>query len=366
MKTKDHCCHNETCASYGKYGEGNMVVHSQKEQRCKCKTCGKTFSVTHGTALYRLKKSHELFTIVVTLLVHGCPIQAIVAALGLDARTVNAWYQRAGQQCEAVHKYVIGQSQLDLGHVQADEIRVKTQRGIVWMALAIMVPVRLWLGGAISPSRNTALIARLVSQIRSIAQFRPLLLAVDGLTTYVTAFRKAFRFPVQTGKNRCWRLEPWPQVSIVQVIKGGWRDAEFHIERRIVQGTTAIVTALLELTQGGGMINTAYIERLNATFRQRLHCLARRSRALARRPETLEAGMYLAGCVYNFCSYHDSLTQSIEGENKRQTPAMAAGLTDHVWTIRELLSCHVFKQRPAVPMNLPKKYQKYAVRELTA
>jgi hypothetical protein len=55
-------------------------------------------------------------------------------------------------------------------------------------------------------------------------------------------------------------------------------------------------------SQGGGLINTAYIERLNASFRHRLASLARCTRALARVPETLEWGMYLVGSVYNFCT----------------------------------------------------------------
>jgi transposase-like protein/IS1 family transposase len=367
MNPEQECCPNEECPDYGQSGQGNIGVHSLKDQRFKCKTCDKTFSITHVTAFYRLKKSHEVFTLVVTLLVYGCPVQAIVAAFGLDARTVAAWLQRAGDQSQRVHDQVVGQSQLDLGQVQADEIQVKTQRGKRWMALGMMVSTRLWIGGAVSPQRDTLLIAELVNQIRVIAQFRPLLLAVDGLTTYVTAFRQAFRFPAQTGKNNCWRLEPWPQVAIVQVVKSGWQATEFRIDRRIVQGTKPIVNALLKATQGGGTINTAYIERLNATFRQRLHCLARRSRALARRTETLVAGMYVVGTVYNFCTYHDSLLlQDASGTKCPRTPAMAAGLTDQRWTLHDLLTYKVFKRPATTVMKLPTKFQSYAVKELVA
>lgn len=74
--------------------------------------------------------------------------------------------------------------------------------------------------------------------------------------------------------------------------------------------------------------------------------LARRTRALARLPETLSAGMYLAGCVYNFCSEHRSLAVGLvvvgpRGQQRRwvgRTPAMAASLTDHCWSVRELLN----------------------------
>ena len=82
------------------------------------------------------------------------------------------------------------------------------------------------------------------------------------------------------------------------------------------------------------MINTAYIERLNATFRERLASLTRRGRALARRTLTLQHGMYLIGTVYNFCTPHASLAHASGGT----TPAMAAGITDHCWTVQELLS----------------------------
>jgi hypothetical protein len=83
------------------------------------------------------------------------------------------------------------------------------------------------------------------------------------------------------------------------------------------------------------VINTAYIERLNATFREHLAPLARRCRALASHTLTLHEGMFLVGTVYNFCTPHESLSHV-----QKTTPAMAAGITDHCWTIHELLAFH--------------------------
>lgn len=114
--------------------------------------------------MYGLKKPAELFVLVVTLLANGCPPQAIVAAFGLDPRTVARWQQRAGEHARQVHEHVIGQSQLDLGQVQADEIKVKTQRGYLWLALAIMVSTRLWIAGAVSPHRDKALVRQVANQ----------------------------------------------------------------------------------------------------------------------------------------------------------------------------------------------------------
>jgi hypothetical protein len=109
------------------------------------------------------------------------------------------------------------------------------------------------------------------------------------------------------------------------------------VECRIVEGTSARVEALRRRSHGAGVINTAYIEWLHATFRDRLAPLVHRCRALARRPLTLQQGRYLIGTVYHFCTPHESLRVA----GGQQTPAMAAGITDHCWTVQELLSFHV-------------------------
>ncbi len=84
-------CPNLDCPDKGQQRRGNIGIHSQKERRYWCKTCHATFAATRGTALYRLHHPVELMVLVVTLLCHGCPPQAIVAAFGLDERTVAAW-----------------------------------------------------------------------------------------------------------------------------------------------------------------------------------------------------------------------------------------------------------------------------------
>ena len=82
------------------------------------------------------------------------------------------------------------------------------------------------------------------------------------------------------------------------------------------------------------MLHTAFIERFNGTVRSRLAPFARRTGCLARTQVSVERGLYLVGTLYNFCCFHCSLT--VEG--RRQTPAMAAGITDHCWSVAELLS----------------------------
>jgi hypothetical protein len=129
-----------------------------------------------------------------------------------------------------------------------------------------------------------------------------------------------------------------------------------EIERRIVQGCPRQVKRLRQATQrAAGVINTAYIERLNATFRLRLCCLTRRTHALARQTETLTAGLFIVGCFYNLCDVHHSLRLRLSvGEHGfrwvNRTPAIAAGLTDHIWTVDELLMYRV-----PLPRWLPPK-----------
>jgi transposase-like protein len=328
-------CPNEHCPARGQTGQGNIGIHSRKEQRFICHACHQTFSARKGTVFYRLRTSAETVVIVVTLLAHGCPLQAIVAAFGYDERTVADWWARSGRQGQAVHEYLVEQPR-DLGQGQADEIRVKKQGGIVWMALAMMVKPRLWLGGEVSEQRDLSLIRRLIERVKRCAARRPLLVCTDGWVSYIRAIRETFRDPVQTGKGGRPRLRRWPNVLIAQVVKRYEQRRVVETDRRIVDGTPARVETLRRRSQGNGVINTAYIERLNATFRERRAPLARRGRALVRQTLTLHQGMFLVGTVYNFCTPHESLNAV-----QKITPAMAAGITDHCWTMRELLSLPV-------------------------
>src|SRR5437870_6731914 len=326
-------CPNVACPARGQTGQGNIGIHSRKDKRFLCTQCRKTFSATKGTVFYRLRTAAETVALVVTLLAHGCPVQAIVAAFGFDARTVADWWARSGRQGQAVQEHLVEQPR-DLGHVQADELRVKKQGGSVWMAMAMMVKPRLWLGGEVSEHRDMTLIRRLMERVRRGAAPRPLLVCTDGLCSYIRAIRETFRDPVHTGKGGRPRLRPWRNVLIAQVVKRYERRRVIETERRIVDGTPARVETLRRRSQGDGVINTAYIERLNATFRARLASLTRRGRALARRTLTLQHGMYPIGTVYNFCTPHASLAYA----NGGTTPAMAAGITDHRWTVQELLA----------------------------
>lgn len=355
MNPQEIFCPNLDCPARGQKGKGNIQIHSQKEKRCLCSVCGQTFAVSAGTIFYRLRHAPEVVMRVITLLAYGCPVQAIVKAFELDERTVCDWHRRAGQHCQQVHAHLVESRQHDLEQVQADEIKVKTQKGTIWMALAIWVPTRLWMGGVVSPKRDLNLIQALADKVKQMALCRPLLLAVDGLASYVSAFRTAFRskFPRQEGEPGRCKMVAWQNILIVQVVKQRM-EGVLSVERRIMQGAQETVESLIQKTQGKGMINTAFIERLNATFRQRINSLTRRTRTLAQKAETLVAGMYLLGCFYNFCDFHHSLrlklsVGSFSHRWVQRTPAIASGLTDHQWTPTELFHFKVPPPRWEIP-----------------
>ncbi|MDP9475723.1 MAG: transposase [Actinomycetota bacterium] len=259
--------------------------------------------------------------------------------------------------CRRVHEHMLEAGRLELGQVQADELRVRVVGGVMWLAGALAVESRLWLGGVVSMRRDRDLIRALLSRVRSCGLVRAALLCTDGLASYPNAAIHLFREPLRTGKPGRPRLVLPEGVMIAQAIKRYARRRVVGVTRRVVIGAGEAVAARLKATQGGSetaVINTAYIERLQATFRSRLAALVRRSRAPVRLKETLAAGMWLVGTCYNFCWPHKSMRREREGIDPpggkwvESTPAQAAGITDHRWSVEELLSFRV------PPAEIPK------------
>jgi len=346
MNPHDIFCPNLDCPARGRCGEANIRIHARTPPRYRCTVCGKTFGTRVGTPFYRRHTDEATMTTVLTLLAHGCPIAAVVVAFGVRRQTVSDWLDAAGQHCGAVRQQLV-LTPRDLGQVQADELRVRRQGGAGalwagWMAMAMMVSTRLWLGGVVSPHRDGALIRRLMLLVHAAAVPGPILLCVDGFSAYIAAFLAITRTPdAPTGRRGRPQLPPWAGVGVGQVVKQRAAHRVVAVTRRLVQGSEAELARLLPQ---GQQIHTAYIERLNATFRARLGTLTRRTRGLARRNGRLHRGMYLLGSVYNFCTPHASLASG-------QTPAMAAGMTNHVWSVGELLHYPV----PPQPWTPPRQ-----------
>jgi len=326
MNLQSVFCPNMACRDKYQIGKGNIISHGKGRQRCKCKSCGHTFWYRRGTMFYGLRTDEQVVTWAVGLVAWGCPVAAIVAVFGTDERTVADWLHRAGMYAETFHYQHV--QEIDLQQVQVDEIRLKMQRQVVWIAMALSVSSRLWLGAVCRVKRDKHLARQIMTCIYNWAKQVPLVIAFDGWSAYPTAAAFIFREPCWTRKVGGVRKQLWSELHLVQLVK---QEAQQWVMCRwVVLGSSAVIRQLLDVTQGvATTINTAYIERLNATFRAHLACFARRTRCPARQLQTVGERVFLVGCLYNFCCLHSSFDT--------KTPAMAAGLTDHRWSLEEFL-----------------------------
>jgi transposase-like protein len=299
MNPHDKWCHNPRCRAYGRPGEGHVVIHTHKERRYQCKRCRRTFTQTKGSALYRSHKPRWLMNAVLRLLAYGCPVPAVVAAFDLDERTVACWQRESGSQCKRVHEHL----------VEGGEKPAVVGRG--------HKPLPRWAVDTLAAGADTSMRGPV----------EHILMVTDGLASYKSQAQKVFRRPLRTGKVGRPTLVLAEGVIVARVIKRCQRKRVVEVVPEVLCGAKAEVISRVIGTQRllRALINTAYIERLNATFRERLAPLARRTRAGAHKPCTREAGMWLVGTTYNFVWRHCSL-----GEGR--TPAMAAGLAEHRWS----------------------------------
>jgi transposase-like protein len=336
-------CPHTPCHARGHTGQGHSGLHSPKEQRFLCHACHHTCRARTGTVFYRRRTSAETGVLVVTVLAHGCPVPALVAALGFDERPVAAWWARSGRQGQTGQAYRVAPPR-ELGQGQADALRVQQQGGRVWMALALRVKPRGWLGGEVRAQRARPLLRRLRARVRRWAAPRPLLVWTAGVVSSSRALRETWRKPGHTGTGgRPWR-RPWRHVCMAQGVKRSERRRGVETARRRVDGAPARVEPRRRRSQGDGVSTTADSERLHATCRAHLAPLARRCRALVRPTLTLPEGMCVVGTVSHLCPPHASWSQT-----RQMTSAMAAGSTDHGWTRHALLSLPVPLPRWAPP-----------------
>ena len=232
----------------------------------RCHTCRKTFTQSHGTPLYRLKADLDVVVLILTLLTFGCPLPAIVMAFKIDERTIGDWLDKAGEHAARVQDHLVCQGQLDLGQVQGDELWCRSQRGVLWLATAISVASRFLIWGTVASGRTEAMITDVVQHIHRAARLQsPILWATDGFATWKGTILRIFRSAVQSGRRGRPRLVEWAELHIVQVVKRTYGERTL---RRLAFGDLFEALRLIEETQGKrGTVNTAFVERLNATLR---------------------------------------------------------------------------------------------------
>jgi transposase-like protein/IS1 family transposase len=375
LDTQQHFCPDHECAYYGWVGRGNIRANGHpggaRWRQLQCVVCHTYFQETYGTLMHGTRVSPELLVWAVSALAEGLGIRAVARVFEVDPNTVLHWLIEAADHAAAFSRYFlhdvqVSQVQLDElfallsavkdGEVSEAEAIQRVSRSPHWVWVAIDPVSKLLL--SIDVGERTLVMAQgVVHQVVQVLapDCRPLFLT-DGLKEYATALLTHFGYWVQPPRRQEYgptpkpRWMPLPQLLYAQVVKHYRRRRLVRVSHRVVFGTLAGVKRVLATT--GWQINTAFIERANLTIRQHVAAVGRRVMTLCKREEGLRQQLALSHAYYNFCLPHASLRQPLpqpeptngRGSAKRWrscTPAMAAGLTDHVWSLREVLRFRV-------------------------
>jgi len=310
---------------------------------------------------------------VVGAVAEGLGIRAAARVFAVDPNTVLHWVTEVADQAAAfshyfLHDVQVTQVQMDelfalLSAAKAGEVseaealtRVSPSPHWVWVALDPVTKLLLAIEGG---ARTLAMAQHLVHQVaQRLAPACVPLFLTDGFKEYLKAVLTHYGHWVP--RPRCWatgrlpkpRWLPLPQLQYAQVVKQTRRHRLVAVRSRVVFGTLAGIKQVLAVQ--GWQINTAFIERVNLTLRQHVAAVGRRVTTLCKGEVGLHQQLALYHLYYNFCLPHASLQLLLpqptptKGTGSAQrwrpcTPAMAARLTDHVWTLREAL---VFRVPP--------------------
>jgi len=333
-------------------------VHSYQEGRYICHWCNKTFAATTGTIFYRRRTAAEEIIDALHRCAHGQSARDIAEATGHKEETVADWIAKGGRHVTAFHQ--ARAQNLHLERVQMDEVwgfvGKKPQHvtgeepdpevvGVRWVTIGLKVRSRFVVAWDIGTSRDRAFGRSFIGQIKACSDGRPPLFESDGCAMYENGIRWHYKekVPLPPGEHRgpgrpCLRLHA--DVCLAQVIKHHCGRRLVKVERRIRLGDPARVAQIIRQTGCGSQVNTSYIERFNGTLRDRVPALARQTYAFARSDPILAGQVALAIVDYAWCTYHTSLriaTNESGRKWRKRTPAMAEGLTDHKWTLKEIL-----------------------------
>lgn len=371
VDTSTHFCPNPDCAYWGGVGRGNLRANGHPNggpwRQLLCIVCRSYFLETLGTIFHGTRVAPELIVRVIACLAEGLGIRGTARVFEVDPNTVLQWLVEAAEQLQAFSRHVlhdvrVRQVQLDelfallsavKGHeVSAAEALERLERTPQWVWVAMDPESKLVLAIDVG-ERTLAMAQRVVHQVAQVLapDCAPLFLT-DGFREYLTALLTHYGQWVQPARQRAHgptpkpRWMPLPGLLSAQVVKTVRRRRLVDVKHRVVFGTLEAIEQVLSAC--GWQINTAFVERLNLTIRQHVAAVGRRVSTLCKGEEGLRQQLTLYHCYYNFCLPHASLRVSLPqplpthgtGSAKQwrpQTPAMAAGLTDRVWTLREVL-----------------------------
>jgi len=295
-----------------------------------CVSCQGYFYETHGTLCHGKRASVELIVRVIACLAEGLGIRGTARVFEIDPNTVLGWLVEAAEQLHAfsayfLHELHLNQVQLDElyavlsavrdGDVSAAEAIEQLSRSPHWVWTAIDPETKLLLSGQV----GTRTLAMAQAVLHHIAQVLapgcvPLFLS-DGYPHYLTAIVAHFGHWVQLPRRQARgpapkpRWMPLPQLLYAQVVKTMRRRRLVTVKHRVVFGTQAAVNQVLAAC--GWQINTAFVERLNLSLRQRVAAMRRRSATSCKGEDGLHQQLALFQMYHNFVSLN--LSEFVDG-----------------------------------------------------
>jgi hypothetical protein len=321
----------------------------------------------HGTIFHGKQATVERIVRVLACLAEGLGIRATARVFEVDANTVLHWLVAAAEQLRAFSAYFLcdlhlEQLQLDelyavrrdrkAGEISDEEALKRLERSPYWVWTAMDPQSKLLVVIDVG-SRTLAMAQRVVHQVTEVvAPGGVPLVLTDGLKDYATALLTHFGqwiHPERRQDKGPWpkpRWMPLPELLYAQVVKSYRRRRIVGVQHRVIFGTRLAIEQVLAAC--GWTINTAFVERLNLDIRQRVAAIGRRVNTLCQGEAGLRDQLALFQVYHNFVLPHASLRQPLlisEATNgygsakvwRPCTPAMAAGVTDHVWSLKEVL-----------------------------
>jgi len=371
VDTSMHFCPHDGCRYRGWLELNNLRANGHPNgapwRQFQCLSCLGYFPEHHGTIFHGKQAAVELIVQVLACLAEGLGIRATARVFAVDANTVLHWLVEAAEQLRAFSAYFlcdihVRQLQLDelyavlrdvkTGALSEDEAIEHLERSPYWVWTAMDPDSKLLLVIDVG-TRTLAMAQRVVHQVvQVLAPHCIPLCLTDGLKDYGTAFLTHFGSWIHPARRRDKgplpkpRWMPLPELLYAQVVKSYRRRRIVGVTYRVVFGTMERVQQVLSAC--GRKINTAFIERLNLDIRQRVAAVGRRVNTLCQGEDGIRQQLTVYHAYYNFCLPHSSLRQPLwvpeptNGSGSAKlwrpcTPAMAAGLTDHVWSLKEVL-----------------------------
>jgi IS1 family transposase len=371
IDTSQHFCPHWGCDYRGWLGLGNLRANGHPSggpwRQFHCTACKGYFLETHGTLFHSKQAAVELIVRVLACLAEGLGIRATARVFEVDANTVLHWLVEAAEQLRTFSAHFLcnlhlEQLQLDelyavlrdlkAGEISDDEAIKRLERSPYWV-WTVMDPTSKLLVVVDVGCRTLAMAQRVVHQVTGVLApgCIPLFLT-DGFKEYKTALlghvghwmhpeRRQDKGPVPKP-----RWMPLPELLYAQVVKSYRRRRIVGVTHHVVFGTRLAIEQVL--ARCGWAINTAFVERLNLDLRQRVAAIGRRVNTLCQGEAGVRDQLALFHVYHNFVLPHASLRQPLlipEPTNgcgsakvwRPCTPAMAAGLTDHVWSLKEVL-----------------------------